>query len=283
MLLTELVRLSPVARQEILRLSPSGKGSLSQVVIIGSLSPNTDEEVRRLGFTVCHVGGDDPAVTAVAVWNLIGPKRNVMLVSGECYEKALPAAGWATHMEDPVLLTGRDYLPAITACAIRQAQPDVYILGGPGSVSAEVERVVRGLTDGYVDRICGRDAFETAVNFTRYCSPMGEFRWCVREKRGWGFRFARYDQWYGGINGNPLSHMGKHSPLLLVGTDFVPPLVEEYILAVNPRHPKSEPPYMHGFLVGAVQDISPPVQWRLESLVTTTVDHVTADGQWSTQ
>ncbi|NLG84906.1 MAG: cell wall-binding repeat-containing protein [Firmicutes bacterium] len=272
-LLTEPTHLNPVVREEILRLSPTGKSAPAQVLTIGSLSMSVDEEVRRLGFTVCRVGGPDPVATAVAVWDIVGAKRQVMLVSGERFEEALPAAGWAAHMEDPILLAGRDYLPPATACAIRQTQPDVYILGGPGSVSTEVERAVRGLTCGFVDRICGRDAFETAINFTRYCSPTGKFGWCVREKRGWGFRFARYDRWYGGISGNPLSHMGKHAPLLLVEPDLVPPSVEEYILSVNPRHLEPKPPYMHGFLVGTVEDIACPVQWRLESLLTTVDEH----------
>lgn len=271
-LFTEPNILNPIVRQEIIRLNPTGKGSPAQVLTIGSLSPLIDEEIRRLGFTVCRINGGDPVNTAVQIWNMIGPKQNVMLVSGERFEEALPAGGWAAHMEDPILLTGIDYLPLVTAQAIKQNQPNVYIIGSDRSISYRIEEEVRSLTGGFVDRISGTDPFEVAVNFTKYKSPKGDFGWNVNEKKGWSFRFSRFDQWYGSINGNPLSHMGKHSPLLLLHPQAIPMVVADYIKSVNPVHQEPKPPFMHGFLVGNVYDISCPVQWHLDTLLETVME-----------
>ena len=268
-LLTEPDFLNPVVRSEIIRLCPSGKGSPAQVLTIGSLSPRIDEEVQRMGFTVCRINGGDPATTAVIIWNLLGPKCNVMLVSEEQFGDALPAGGWAAHMGDPILLTHGQQLPGVTAQAIRERQPDVYIIGGPGSISPRVEETVRHLTRGFVDRIAGPDPAATSVRFTRYQSPTGTFGWNINQKKGWSFRFSRIDSWQPAVSGNPLSHMGKHSPLLLVHPQMVPSPVAEFIGAVNPLHREPEPPFMHGFIIGNCLEVSCQVQIELDKRLET--------------
>lgn len=115
-LLTEPTQLSHVVRQEILRLSPTGKSAPAQVLTIGSLSMSVDEEVRRLGFTVCRVGGPDPVATAVAVWDIVGTKRQVMLVSGNASRKPCrPPVGphtWKTPYSSRAAITCRPPPPA---------------------------------------------------------------------------------------------------------------------------------------------------------------------------
>lgn len=266
-------RLAPVVAQEIIRLNPSGQHSPAQVLTIGSLSPMVDVEVTRLGFTVCRINGGNPAATAAMIWDFIGPKENVILTSGEMFEEALPAGGWAAHHGDPILLTCRDQLPRDTAKAIQEKQPDVYILGSCRTISERVETLVRELTCGFVDRIGGMNPFEVSVNFTRYQSPTKKFGWGIRERRGWSFRFSRYDDWTSAVNGNPLSHMGKHSPLLLIDPQSIPPAVKEYLLSVNPVHQEPEPPFMHGFIVGINGTILCPVQLELDSLLETVREH----------
>ncbi len=272
-LLTEPNRLSSETLQTLLRLRPTGKNSPAQVITVGSLSPMIDCEVRQLGFSVCRINGGDPARTATLVWDLIGPKQNIILVSGETFEEALPAGGWAAHMGDPILLTCRQKLSMATAEAIRGKQPNVFILGSYKTISREVEEQVLGLTHGLVVRISGSDPFEIAVNFTRYKSPKGDFGWGVNKKDGWSFRFSRFDDWTGALNGNALSHMGKHSPLLVIRPDTAPEVVREYIMAVNPMHPEPKPPFMHGFIVGTNGSIACPLQLELDRLLETVREH----------
>jgi putative cell wall-binding protein len=268
-LLTEPVRLNPITAQTLLRLRPTGKNLPAQVIVVGSLPAMIDYEVQQLGFTVCRINGGEPAATAALIWDILGPKCNIILVSGETFEEALPAGGWAAHMGDPILLTCRNNLPMATAEAIRRKQPNVFILGSTKTIAAEVEEQVRYLTCGLVERISGRDPFEIAVNFTKYNSPKGDFGWGIIEKQGWSFRFSRYDDWTSSLGGNPLSHMGKHSPLLLIQPETVPETVKKYIMSVNPVHPEPKPPYMHGFIVGFNGSIACPVQFELDDLLET--------------
>ena len=118
-----------------------------------------------------------------------------------------------------------------------------------------------------------RDAWKRRY-FTRYKSPTGHFGWDVNEKKGWAFRFSRFDQWHGGFSGNPLSHMGKHAPLLLLPPDRLPPQIEEYLLAVNPRHAEPRPPFMHGFLVDVRPGLSCRIQYRLDGLLETVAESI---------
>lgn len=268
-LLTEPDRLSPIVAGEILRLNPTGKNSPAQVLILGPLSESVKRDVERLGYTAFQIDGGNPIDTAAMIVPFLDSLRNVMIVSVEDFPEALPAGGWAAHMGEPILYSYRDELPNSSARVIMDAQPDVYLVGSPGTLSPAVENTVRRLTGGFVDRISGADPFEVAVNFTRYKSPTGQFGWDVNGRRGWGFRFAREDMWYDGVNGNPLSHLGKHAPLLFVSTHAVPSIVMNYILSVNPRHLEPKPPFMHGFLIGRTCDMDCPVQWRLDRLLDT--------------
>jgi putative cell wall-binding protein len=272
-LLTENQRLTPIVAEALRQFNPSGKNSPAQVIIVGSLSLQIDKDVQSLGFSIKRISGPDPAATAVLIWQVLGPRKSVILTSGETFEEALPAGGWSAHMSTPILLSCRDYLPVATAQAIRENQPDVYILGSRKTISNQVERMARELTGGFVERIDGRDPFEIVVNFTRYKSPSGDFGWGIREKRGWSFRLSRYDDWASALSGAPLSHMGKHSPLLVIQPDAIPEVVREYILSVNPIHKEPEPPFMHGYIVGFTGTITCNVQRELDSLLETVRGH----------
>lgn len=271
-LFTEPYYLNPVTLNAIVRFRPSGANSPAQVITVGSLSPAIDFQVKELGFSVFHINGGNPAVTATLIWDLIGTRQDVILTSGENFTECTPAGGWAAHMGDPILLSWRDYLPKETAQAIRQKRPNVYILGSTKTISESIEQEVRCLTTGLVERISGTNPFEVAVNFTKYKSSRGDFGWNIRTKKGWSFRFSRYDDWAAALSGNPFSHMGKHSPLLLIDPRSVPDSVRNYLISVNPHHPKPEPPYMHGFIVGIDTSIACSVQSELDDLLETVME-----------
>lgn len=46
---------------------------------------------------------------------------------------------------------------------------------------------------------------------------------------------------YTGIHVILFAHMGKHTPLLLIGDNAVPPVVEKYIKSIKPIPPKDMP------------------------------------------
>ncbi|MPN32238.1 hypothetical protein SDC9_179714 [bioreactor metagenome] len=74
------------------------------------------------------------------------------------------------------------------------------------------------------------------------------------------------------IAGVVFAHMGKHTPLLLIKKDCIPEIVEKYIKAVKflPKE-TPKPPFMHGFILGDVEQISYCTQVEINKLLS--IDH----------
>lgn len=283
-LLTDPERLDPLVRAEPDRLQPRGvdvalpdgdrDGQRTvEVFLVGDLSPLIERRVQRLGFRTLRLQGDDVFATAARVARFLGPPPTLILVSGETFAEALPAAAWSAHMGTPILFTRRDQLPRVTAETIRAAgNPNVYLVGSERTIAPAVERSVRELTDGVVVRVSGATPAEISVALSRFRSPAGDFGWGITAPAGWGFRFSAVDVWQSAVAGNVFSHLEHHAPLLLVERDRVPGVVEEYILSVNPRHPEPAPPFMHGFVVGPPEEVACAVQFRFDPLLRTVIE-----------
>lgn len=117
-----------------------------------------------------RLAGADRFATAAAVARYAHPggARIVFLAAGGDYPDAL-AAGPAAHASGaPILLTGRDALPAATATELARLHPDrVYVLGGPGVISDRTgfqAQAVGKAADVY--RVVGKDRYATAARIT---------------------------------------------------------------------------------------------------------------------
>lgn len=96
--------------------------------------------------------------------------HSVALASGENWPDALAGAA----LDRPLLLTKRDFLPAITRLYLTPCadhpKAKVIILGGPAAVSEGVAETLRGM--GYrVDRFAGDDRYATARRVARTFAP----------------------------------------------------------------------------------------------------------------
>jgi hypothetical protein len=86
-----------------------------------------------------------------------------------------------------------------------------------------------------------------------------------QEGAGDAFTFVPSHGWHHAIAGTVFSHIGKHTPALVVDPWRVPESVQRYLLALNPVRPEHPmPPFMHGFIIGNYGDISFSVQVELE-------------------
>lgn len=86
----------------------------------------------------------------------------VFVVNYMAFADALSAAPLAKKYDAPILLTNPTSLPTVTLSKIQSLHPTkIVIIGGPGSVSQNVENQLRGITPN-VDRIGGSDRFEVA-------------------------------------------------------------------------------------------------------------------------
>ncbi|MCA0987096.1 cell wall-binding repeat-containing protein [Guptibacillus algicola] len=90
--------------------------------------------------------------------------ENVVLATGSDFPDALAAAPLAFSMDAPILLTGKNSLPEYTQTAMDLLDTShVTIVGGTGVISKEVERYLEEELGFEVDRISGKDRYETAA------------------------------------------------------------------------------------------------------------------------
>ena len=217
-----------------------------------------------------RVSREDPSALAASIDALATeiagrPSQNVVIVSANDPEYAMPAAAWAAKAGDSVLFTERGRLPTATRRALRRHErPGIYVLGPPKVVSARVERELRDL--GRVRRIAGRGPVETAIAFARYSNAT--FGWGLRDP-GHGMVFANAARTLDAAAGAILSASGKYGPLLLIeDADTLPRPVESFLLDIQPgyRFDPVRGVYNHAWLMGDESAISVGVQARIDEL-----------------
>lgn len=95
---------------------------------------------------------------------------DVVLVNSYTFADALAAGPLAKLLDAPILLTQKDALPQITKDEMdRLGVKTVYIIGGIGVISYAVE----GATGKSVERLAGRDRYETAVAVAQKIKALG--------------------------------------------------------------------------------------------------------------
>ena len=121
---------------------------------------------RVVGASAFHVAANVAGVTCDSETG----SHSVVLASGENWPDALAGAA----LDRPLLLTRRDFLPAITraylAPCAEHPKAKVIILGGTAAVSEGVADTLRAM--GYrVDRFAGADRYETARRVASVFAP----------------------------------------------------------------------------------------------------------------
>ena len=139
------------------------RASLAATLLLSVLAlPAHADSVVRRSF------GPDRISTAVeASENFRVSANDALLATAFAFPDALTAGALAHRMDAPVLLTGRDELPAIVADELaRLGVTTVWILGGEGAISAEVEQT---LTDMGLRtrRLAGTSRYGTAREIVR--------------------------------------------------------------------------------------------------------------------
>ena len=246
-------------------LHPIGARALrgGQAVEVGKARAPDSLRARR-------VNGADAFTLAAAVDALVSdvagrPSQNVVVVSADDPEFAMPAAAWAAKSGDAVLFTKRAEVPPATRSAIRKHElPGIYLLGPPDVISARVERQLGRL--GRVRRIAGRGPVENAIAFARYSNA--SFGWGLRDP-GHGLVVANTDRTMDAPAGAILSASGKYGPLLLVAdADGLPRSLENFLLDIQPgyRFDPVRGVYNHVWLLGDESAISVDLQARIDEL-----------------
>ena len=179
------------------------------------------------------IEGDDPYERAAAIDRFFSaargkPSANVVIVSGERAECAMPAAAWAARSGDSVLLVKRDAVPGATSKALREHEkPNIYVLGPEKVIGKGVMKQLEPLARS-VRRIQGKTPVENAIAFARY--QQGDFGWAVVVP-GYNFTLANADRPLDAAAAASLATKGVFAPLLLTDqAERLPRPLERYFL-----------------------------------------------------
>jgi putative cell wall-binding protein len=147
------------------RPGPAPKNRTYSVMVFVKLcapTSSSDTDIRRLA------GGDRYATAAaISRSRFGGGASTVFIATGGSFPDALAGSPAAAKANGPILLTGRDSLPAATATELDRLNPSkIVILGGTGSVSTAVASRLGGYADNLV-RWAGADRFATAAAISR--------------------------------------------------------------------------------------------------------------------
>lgn len=245
-----------------------------QVILVGNISKGVKEHLEHMGICTHQITGCNHYETACEVLKARHMFENILIMSGEDYSEGIVSTYWAAHHGDPILFVKKNTIPRCTLEAIKKhGDANIYIVGSTNTVSKEVENALEGLDCvNNVKRISGNSPYSIAVNFAAYKDCKTEFGWGRNYKDGHAFTFGTLDYPMEIIAGVIFAHMGKHTPLLLIKKDCIPEIVEKYIKAVKVLPKETpKPPFMHGFILGDVEQISYCTQVEINKLLS--IDH----------
>lgn len=269
-LLTDRNIVSDETLMEIKRLKPKGYNGI-QVFLVGNISKHIETQLNCLGLSTHYITGRNHYETACEALKVTPEFRNVIIISGEEYSEGIASSYYSAHEGNPILFVKKNEVPNCTLETLKKLHHvNVYIVGSTKTVSKAVEEILRHIKNiKQLKRIHGDTPYSIAVNFAMYRDEKTEFGWGRNYVEGHAFTFGTLSDPMNIIPGVAFAHMGKHTPLLLIKTTCIPQVVEKYIECVKPIPPKNmpRPPFMHGFILGNIKDITYDTQIKVENIL----------------
>ncbi|WP_405176548.1 cell wall-binding repeat-containing protein [Paenibacillus sp. FSL H8-0261] len=260
---------------ELKRLNPLGAEGNNgvQVVLVGPMASNVEEQLKTLDLKVDRIEGDEPAAIAQAIDTYYTkasgelPKA-VIVGSMDSPEYTLPAVNWIAHMPEPLLYVTKDEIPDPTVNALKErgGSATIYILGPEKVVSTAVEKQLQEF--GTVTRIAGKDIYENSIAFATFKDASNGFGWGITTP-GHNLSLLTTDSTMLAIAAAPFSHLGKHAPLIFTEKDGLPDSVMEYMMTLQPKFQDSpaEGPYNHAWLTGDINVIKESAQSEIDDML----------------
>lgn len=101
------------------------------------------------------------------------PQRIVIVASGEVYADALAAGPVGAFLDAPILLVRKGVIPpAVQAELVRLAPDDIYLMGGPNTISEDVADELEAIGGADVTRFSGADRYAVAAFISRGFSDL---------------------------------------------------------------------------------------------------------------
>jgi hypothetical protein len=194
-----------------------------------------------------------------------GFSSDVVVVSAQARDYALPAGAWSAYSGDTIAFVNRDGIPARTVSLLVQrakllaAKPSIYIVGPTSVISAGVQSQLGAY--GTVKRIAGPNAIATAIAFARFRDPSTGFGWGLTHGPA-SVSLLDTHQWGNALGGFELAATGPQAPLLLTpGPGPLPAPVVGYLrqLRATGRN--------QGYVLGDTASISSATLHQLDGLL----------------
>lgn len=227
-LLTKAESLPESVEAELMNLKPK------KIIIFGgraSVSGAVANKLKKIATTgeVERIAGPTRYSTSakISLENYEAGVNTTYIASGEVFPDALSGAPVAAKTNGPLLLVEHDAVPGVVKNELKRLQTQhIVILGGPATVSEEVESFLGKFTvGGTVTRQYGADRFDTSAAIAEANYAPGVETVYVASGRV--FPDA--------LSGAPVAGM-KGSPVLLVDTDSIPASIDEQLKKLNPTN-----------------------------------------------
>lgn len=281
-------RIPPETLAEIRRLDPDGStyDANTQLYLVGDFSPGIARQLRDdLGLKVREFRANSAAELAEQLdrWSTTvhGTRpQPVAIIQLRELATGLPVVAWNAHMGHAIAFVDGETIPEATRRMLQQrwrGEAFMYLMGSERILSSAVQRELTRY--GHVQRVGGEDAYAVSATFAGYrdagrTSGFGpgtwprDFGWGIAEA-GHNFTFVRPDDWQAAVSGSVLSHLGKHSPMLLVRADGVPEPVRRYLDMVRPTlSMPSDQLLNHGWVLGGLNEVGRQTQRQLDAMLT---------------
>jgi beta-lactamase superfamily II metal-dependent hydrolase/soluble P-type ATPase len=153
-ILTEGKSLNSNAKQQLQRLQ------VKNVIIVGglgSISTNTENQIKNLGISTRRIYGASRYDTSLAVAKEIGLESGVVVTNGTGFADALSMAPIAANKQMPIVLTPAGKLPDNTKDFLNSsAYNKSYVLGGPAVISNTIQNSLKN-----TKRLFGNSRYDT--------------------------------------------------------------------------------------------------------------------------
>lgn len=249
-----------------LKAFPRSKGI--NTIVLGRAGGEVARTLTELDLELTQLQARSPAALALELVPFRGGfargySSEVMVVSAEERDYALPAAAWSAYTGDTIAFTGQSAVPEATRQLLvqrrklRAARPTIYLVGPRSVISAGVETELARY--GRVERIAGRDAIETAVAFARYRDPKTGFGWGL-EKGPANVSLVNVRDWDNAVAALNFAATSPQAPLLLTsGPGRLPPAVAEFVRSLRGARANQ------GFVFGDERSISSATLGELDA------------------
>jgi len=260
----------PTASKDMLqRLVPPGfpRAKGLQAVVLGGAGDDVFLALQQHKLKLTLLKGSTPAELALASVPFRGGwaaaySSQVLIVSSERRDFALPAAAWSAYSGDTVTFVTHDSIPDATRKLLVQRQklrldkPSIYLLGPSDVISDSVEQQLGAY--GAVKRIAGTTPEENAVAFARYRDPTTGFGWGLDQGPA-SVSLVNLANWGNAFGAVALAAAGPQAPLLLTSSSSsLPPAVLAYLRQLRGPVPNQ------GFVFGNEHSISSSVLDELD-------------------